>query len=298
MNDAVTEGADDGHKEILFSHWVLWESCIVAWKNIYIVLVAGLIFTMTGTFELYVSTHNALAVANEGTATFGPLVMMIFWGAQVAITSISLAILMYAVHSTVLDGASGWAVFAGDGKTKLKKLALRIFMALMVPLLVALLLQGLTALMGFKAGDRIHGGLGVIVFVGFAIFVVLSGVSLILLITWPASVIWSNYTTLRQAYYRGKKVFWYVLGRNVMVLLAMMALQLLIAVIFLPIVTTVLGAKDKTDVALKFFSPGFAFSISALNSLLAVVWFVLLSVIISRALQIGDWRLRNSQSGT
>ncbi len=296
MNDVVTESADGERTKSLFSHWVLWESCIVAWKNIYVVLVIGLIFAVVGTFDLYVTALNALALSNGEAAPLGPVAMTIFWVVRGAVNSILLAVLMYAVHSTVLDDCSSWAVFAGDGKSKLKKLAFRIVTALMVLFLVALLFQVVLALMGFKAGDRIEGGAGVIV-MGVATFFAISfGILSVWFITWPASAIWSDNATLRQAFYRGKKVFWYVLGRNVMVLPVMAVLQLVIAAIFLPVVTAVFGAKDQADVASKFFFPGFAFSISALNSVLFVLWFVVLSVIISRALKLGDVRLQNAQA--
>ena len=279
MSEGVAEKNNGNSVTPKFEHWVVWESCIVLKKNLSIVFTALLALAFVAAFELcVVSTLELHPMFRPGMPNL-PFALL---------RCLPVIVVVYAVHATVFDNCSGWSAFVKEKRASFLAFGARVFLIFLILCVFGLFIQFLFIASGLKPGDHLTGGLAFIIIILSLPVVIGATVFSILFCTWPVSVVWSKDASFQRALKRGKKTFWYVIGRSLIVMLPMQIFQLAIAAIFLPAIVFFFGSGGTTEMISRF---GLSISVSLIGSLVAILWCIMLAVTISRALIIGDARL-------
>lgn len=117
----------------------------------------------------------------------------------------------------------------------------------------------------------------------------------VLFVTWPVSVMQGGKSSARRALARGKKTFWYIVGKNLLVLPVLLIIQLITFSIATPIIKGMilqLGAGEfagTPEERIIFFV-----CLRVLVAFITAFWCCVEGSIISRGLLIGEARLNGS----
>ena len=120
---------------------------------------------------------------------------------------------------------------------------------------------------------------------------------LIWTITWPVSVILDSDNSIQRCFRRGKKTFWYIIGRVLLISPALLVIAMVASAVIVPVAKALVEAGTTFSASPLGLPIWLAVPIGVINSVLYAISTVVVAVIISRAFLVGEARLNNDQSG-
>jgi len=276
-----------------FERWILRDAWDGFWYNLPIILIALSVFVVFGLISTSFQLDSIAQFVKQGTMPPEvPILTEVLTLAVNVALALVMAVLMYTVHSSVIDGAPCWLAFSRERRSKLFLFLKRSLVIILVVFALSVVQQHL--LWNFVFPNLMHGDNS-----AASIIVPLSGVvsiaftvAAILICTWPVSALLDGDTSVRRALARGKKVFWFFVGKHLVILPAMFLLQLILLVVAMPMLGAMFSSVSAADGSV--VPLGLIAMFSILGGVLVAACCCVEAVIISRALLIGEARLNGS----
>lgn len=295
MTDIEPQKQPKNFNDPKFENWILHDAWNGFFYNLPIILLA--IFAMVG-LEFVLSSFGpaqAVSVSKDGFTlrVEQPMGLVVF---PVAIAfTVPFAALMYSVHSFNLNGAPCWFAFSRQSRGMFFSFLNR--MLIMVLALTAEIVFWQHLLWVNVSQGLIQGSQELPVYiVAIAVVSIFATLVLgVLFVTWPVSVIQGGKSSARRAFARGKKTFWYIFGKSLLVLPALLIIQLVAFSVATPIIKgMILQFGDGEFAGTPEERITFFVCLRVLAAFVTAFWCCVEGSIISRGLLIGDARLNGS----
>jgi len=295
VTDIVAQNQPKNGNDPKFERWILRDAWDGFWYNLPIMLLV--IFGMT-VFGVISSKIQILMFNNVSSIDdFGRIFMLNAINSAITVVfgGTALSLISYVVHFSALNGVFCWNAFGKEQRplmiTYLKRFCVFVLICTGVVVLEGILFSLLISSLTDVVKDAVFKFM-----VTGAFFVhICLVIALVLLLTWPVSVLRDTDGSLRRAFARGKKTFWYFVGKNFLVLLAFVPVQLIISAAILPILTNMfieVAQAGMTELPL-----GMLIFIGLFGAILFTVYSCAFVVIVSRAFLVGEARLDNERKG-
>ncbi len=280
-----------------FERWILRDAWDGFWYNLPIILIALCVFVVFGLISTSFQLDSIAQFVKQGIMPPEvPILTEVLTLAVNIVLAMVMAVLMYTVHSSVIDGATCWLAFSQERRSRLFLFLKRSLMIVVVVFALSVVQQHLlwtfvfqNMMEGDNSAASIIAPLSGIVSIAFI-------VAAILICTWPVSALLNGDTSIRRAVARGKKVFWYIVGKHLAVLPAMVLLQIVLLVVAMPMLGAMFSGDAGADGPV--VPMGLVAMFSILGGVLVAAFCCIEAVIISRALLIGEARLNGSSDQT
>ncbi|MHC8494232.1 hypothetical protein ACTU44_16180 [Thalassospira sp. SM2505] len=295
MTDIEPQKQPKNFNDPKFENWILRDAWNGFFYNLPIILLA--IIAMVG-LEFVLANFQPAQVVSVSKDGFTlrveqPMGLVVF---PVAIAfTVPFAVLMYSVHSFILIGAPCWFAFSKESRGMFFPFLNR--MVIMVLALTAEIVFWQHLLWVNVSQGLVQGSqeLPVYIVAIAAVSIFATLVLGVLFVTWPVSIMQGGKSSARRALARGKKTFWYIVGKNLLVLPVLLIIQLITFSIATPIIKGMilqLGAGEfagTPEERIIFFV-----CLRVLVAFITAFWCCVEGSIISRGLLIGEARLNGS----
>ncbi|MEQ5777691.1 hypothetical protein J4E05_19355 [Thalassospira sp. NFXS8] len=271
-----------------FDRWVLadsWSAFLANLPIISVVYVGLIIVTVLRTY------FDSSLISGRGMdLSWLTTLISYLYDIPLAVLSIfMISILMYVVHSTILGGKSSWDALLLEKKKNVKKFSKRFLLMFLAVFGLTMLIQIVVLLMIFALGSK-PPAIKLMVTLG-AICSLVVCVVVALSVTWPASAVWCEDKTWNRALLRGRKSFWYLVSRHFFILPVFLVMAGILFAVVLPILISKVGnggVPVELNLGVRLWG---SFLFSLFGGVVFIFWIVAQTVIISRALLIGEARL-------
>ena len=280
-----------------FDNWILVESFHVIRKSKFVFLALLPVLFLVILADQYLSR---VFLIDGGAVTQGAIVRMALREVALSLVfAIPMLVLAFVVHASVLRHQFSWQVFQNIERSKLRAFFERSILVLAMCAFVSLVP---TILFIFDV-VYIDGKLTVkpeLVSTVAVITFLTAGCGFLMLIwtiTWPVSVILDSDNSIQRCFRRGKKTFWYIIGRVLLISPALLVIAMVASAVIVPVAKALVEAGTTFSASPLGLPIWLAVPIGVINSVLYAISTVVVAVIISRAFLVGEARLNNDQSG-
>ncbi|NIY77308.1 hypothetical protein HED22_16770 [Thalassospira sp. HF15] len=279
-----------------FERWILRDAWDGFWYNfpINLLIVIGMSAFSVVMSKLQLSAFDAVI----GTPDIARIITVntVNSALNILFVGVAFSLIAYLVHSMVLNGVVCWAAFAREQRPLMFGFIkrLNVFVFIGFGLIVSEGLAFSFLIPSFL--DRGQSTLPSIMFLGpFALHTCLF-VAFILLLTWPVSVFRDAGQSLSRALARGKKTFWFFIGKNLLIGLALLPFQIFFTAILAPTMAKIF--LDNVEAGVTNISLGTLIAIGIFTGIMFTFFCYVEAVIISRAYLVGEARLNDTFGGS